>query len=30
MRLTDAERRDLVSDGDGNYYVGITLRGDLD
>jgi len=30
MRLTDAERRDLVSDGTGNYYVGITLRGDGD
>jgi hypothetical protein len=30
MRLTDAERRDLVFDEAGNYYVGITLRGDID
>jgi hypothetical protein len=30
LRLSDAERRDLVFDGEGNYYVGITLRGDLD
>ena len=28
MRLSDVERRDLVCDGAGNYYVGITLRGD--
>ena len=26
MRLSDAERRDLVFDGAENYYVGITLR----
>jgi hypothetical protein len=30
LRLGDAERRDLVFDGAGNYYVGITLRGDFD
>jgi hypothetical protein len=30
LRLSDAERRDLVFDGAGNYYVGITLRGDID
>jgi hypothetical protein len=30
LRLSDAERRDLVFDGSGNYYVGITLRGDFD
>jgi len=30
LRLSDAERRDLVFDGVGNYYVGITLRGDLE
>jgi hypothetical protein len=30
LRLSDAERRDLVFDGAGNYYVGITLRGDFD
>jgi hypothetical protein len=30
MRLSDAERKDLVTDGAGNYYVGITLRGDFD
>jgi len=30
MRLSDAERQYLVSDGAGNYYVGITLRGDFD
>jgi hypothetical protein len=30
MRLSDAERRDLVCDDAGNYYVGITLRGDFD
>jgi hypothetical protein len=30
LRLSDIERRDLVFDGEGNYYVGITLRGDLD
>ncbi len=30
LRLGDAERRDLVFDGVGNYYVGITLRGDFD
>ena len=29
MRLSDAERRDLVFDGTGNYYVGITLRSDF-
>jgi len=30
LRLSDAERRDLVFDGAGTYYVGITLRGDFD
>lgn len=30
LRLSDAERRDLVFDGAGNYYVGITLRGDFE
>ena len=30
LRLSDPERRDLVFDGTGNYYVGITLRGDFD
>ena len=30
LRLSDAERRDLVFDGEGNYYVGITLRGDFE
>ncbi|HEY3839682.1 MAG TPA: hypothetical protein VGL72_24090 [Bryobacteraceae bacterium] len=30
LRLTDTERKDLVFDGAGNYYVGITLRGDFD
>jgi hypothetical protein len=30
LRLSDVERRDLVFDGAGNYYVGITLRGDID
>lgn len=30
LRLSDAARRDLVFDGAGNYYVGITLRGDFD
>jgi hypothetical protein len=30
LRLSDAERRDLVFDGVGIYYVGITLRGDFD
>ena len=30
LRLSDAERRDLVFDGAENYYVGITLRGDLE
>lgn len=30
MRLSDAERRDLVSDEAGNYYVGITLRSDIE
>lgn len=30
MRLSDAERRDLVFDGAENYYVGITLRGDIE
>lgn len=30
LRLSDAERRDLVFDGAGSYYVGITLRGDFD
>lgn len=26
--LSDSEREELVSDGAGNYYTGITLRGD--
>ena len=30
LRLSDAERRDLVFDGAENYYVGITLRGDIE
>jgi hypothetical protein len=30
LRLSDAERRDLVFDGAGNYYVGITLRSDVE
>jgi hypothetical protein len=30
LRLSDAERWNLVFDGVGNYYVGITLRGDID
>ena len=30
LRLSDADRRDLVFDGTVNYYVGITLRGDFD
>jgi hypothetical protein len=30
LRLSDTERRDLVFDGDGTYYVGITLRSDID
>jgi hypothetical protein len=30
LRLSDAERRDLVFDGAGTYYVGITSRGDLE
>jgi hypothetical protein len=30
LRLGDAERRDLVFDGVGNYYVGITLRSDVE
>jgi hypothetical protein len=30
LRLSDAERWNLVFDGVGNYYVGITLRGDFD
>lgn len=30
MRLSDAERRDLVFDGVVTYYVGITLRGEFD
>src|SRR5271165_710115 len=30
MRLSDGERRDLVFDGVGVYYVGITLRGDFE
>lgn len=28
--LSDSEREELVSDGAGNYYTGITLRGDGD
>jgi hypothetical protein len=30
LRLSDADRRELVFDGDGNYYVGITLRSDVE
>ena len=30
LRLSDADRRDLVFDGTGNYYVGITLRSDVE
>jgi hypothetical protein len=30
LRLSDTERQNLVCDGVGNYYVGITLRGDID
>lgn len=29
LRLSDAERCELVYDGVGNYYVGITLRGEI-
>src|SRR5689334_2192759 len=29
MRLSEEERRALVFDGAGTYYVGITLRGDI-
>ncbi len=30
LRLSDADRRDLVFDGIESYYVGITLRGDVE